>query len=377
MIQYLSKAKKEELKGTALLRLDFNTEDTWRLDATIPTIKLLLKHANAVVIVSHKGRPDFHKDAAGKEELPPYERKRLTLAADAKSLSRRLGRPVKFIPNFNWGEILEEIANAKKGQVFLLENIRFLPGEAKNDPELGRILASFSDYYVNDAFAESHRLAASVVAVTKYLPSYAGLVLEKEITSLSAAAKKFKRPFVIIVGGGKAHDKLEVLEHFRKSADFFLLGGALANTILSLQGIEVNGSLLADDPKDLMILRKFISNRKVIYPVDWRAEKGSILDIGPATAETYAGIVAKAKTIVWAGPLGLIEKQKFENGTFVVAKAVAKNKKAFSVTGGGETIMFLKKKKLTGGFSFISTGGGALIEFLAGKKLPGIEALKK
>jgi phosphoglycerate kinase len=377
LIQYLSKLNPQKLKGVALLRLDFNTEDSWRLEAALPTVKLLSKHADAVVIISHRGRPDFVKDEAGRLELPPYERKRLSLKKDADILRKFLKKKVKFIPHFNFGEILETVTAGEKGQVFLLENIRFLPGEAENDPELAKNLAALADYYVNDAFAVSHRAVASIAAITKYLRSYAGLVMEKEIRSLSGVVNKFKHPFAIIVGGGKAHDKLEVLENFRAKADFFLLGGAPANTILSLQGIEVEHSLMDDDAKDLAILRKFLSSRKVIYPVDWKTEKGAILDIGPATAATYAGIIQKARTILWAGPMGFIEKKKFADGTLIIAKAIAKNKRAFSVTGGGETVMFLKKKRLDKAFSFISTGGGAMVEFLAGKHLPGIKALEK
>jgi phosphoglycerate kinase len=220
-----------------------------------------------------------------------------------------------------------------------------------------------------------------VVAVTKLLPSYAGFELEKEIESLSRAMVRPKHPLVLILGGAKAEDKLGVITFFEKKADWFLLGGGPANTILAIQGMDVKKSVRDIDEHSLGELRKFVASsataQRIIIPVDFTWGHDAILDFGSNTAAAFAKKIAIARTIVWSGPLGLIEKKKYTKGSILVAHAIAKNRRAFSVAGGGETVMFLKKYGLDKKFSFISTGGGAMIDFLAGKKLPGIEALKR
>ncbi len=375
MIQFLSQAPVSKLKGVAVVRLDFNTEDTWRLEATLPTVRHLLKHARAIVILSHRGRPSAFKLKGSVPEGPDAEK--FSQKGDAATLGEFLRRDVIFLPEFRFGEIRAAVASAPRGSLFLLENVRFLAGEIENSAQLGKEFASLGDYYVNDAFAVDHRANASLVAVTRYLPSYAGFQLEKEMRSLGGVIRGAKKPFLVVVGGAKAHDKLEVLRNLRRSADAFLLGGAPANTMLVLRGIPVGDSLADDEPEDIRLLAPFAKSNKVIVPVDWCEQNKRILDIGPKTAAEYAGILARARTILWAGPMGLIEDPKFAQGNLAVARAIARNRKAFSVTGGGETVMFLKKYKLDKKFSFISTGGGAMLEFLAGEKLPGIEALKK
>lgn len=364
MIKYLSAASPKALAGTALLRLDFNTEDDWRMKAVIPTIKLLLKTSSHIVIASHRGRP------------VGFDTK-LSLRADAAKLSKLLGgRKVTFVDNFRFGEIRKRAAAAPRGSVFILENLRFLPGEEKNDPKLAKQLASLADFYVNDAFAVSHRANASVVAVTEFLPSYAGLELESEIKSLGRAITAPKHPMVLVLGGAKAADKLGVIAYFKKKADWFLLGGGGANTVLWLKGMDVRDSIKDSDPKDLRALRALAAQKNVVLPTDFVWSGGRILDVGPKTAAAFCKKIAAARTIVWSGPLGLIEKKKYTKGSVAVARAIGRNRRAFSVSGGGETVMFLKKYKLDKKFSFISTGGGAMVDFLAGKKLPGIEALK-
>jgi phosphoglycerate kinase len=257
-----------------------------------------------------------------------------------------------------------------------LENIRFLRSENTPAPELARRLAGLADYFVNDAFAVSHRESDSVAKVERFLPSYAGLELEKEIRTLSGVMRRPKRPLVVVVGGAKAHDKLGIIKFFRKKADAFLLGGAAANTMLRLSGKNVGKSLVDKSIADLPELKQILKYKNIFLPVDWRTQNNAILDIGPETAKLYVRKLRGARTIIWAGPMGYIEKKKFAQGNLAVARAIAANRKAFSVTGGGETVMFLKKHKLDKKFGFISTGGGAMLEFLAGKKLPGIEALK-
>jgi len=346
-MHYISKTNPKNLRGTALLRLDFNTEDDWRMEAALPTIKFLLKYANEVIVLSHKGRPDGFD-------------KKLSLEKDAMRLSKMLGK------KYN-----------KK--VIVLENLRFMKGEKKNDPHFAEKLASLGDYYVNDAFAVSHRTNASVVAITKFLPSYAGLLMEKEIEQLSGIMKKPKKPFIVILGGAKIGDKLGIVSHFKNKADFFLIGGAPANTLVHLRGVDIGKSMR--EKKLSSAIRSFVNSKKIVLPVDFRREKGKILDIGPHSEREFKKYIAKARSIIWNGPMGVFEKKKFSYGTKAVARAIFANHKAKIVIGGGETVASLKLLKAKSlklkANIFISTGGGAMLEFLAGKKLPGIEVLNK
>lgn len=365
MIHYLSKVNAKKIQGkTALVRLDFNTQDTWRMEAAVPTLKYLLRLGCKLVVASHKGRPHG-------------EEPKLSLKKDAAALSRFLNRKTVFLKGFDFENLKKKIAADTKTDVFVLENLRFDPAEGEGSPDFALKLASLADFYVNEAFAVSHRADASVALVPKFLPSFAGLLLEKEIAFLSKVMKKPAHPFVVVLGGGKAKDKLGVLAHFKTKADYFLTGGTAANTILKLRGEDVKNSLVEEDPKALVSLAKFARMKKMVVPEDFAVEKGRILDIGPYTAKMYAQIIKSARTILWSGTMGFIEKEKFRAGNAAVAHAIASNRTAFTLTGGGETVMVLKKMKLDKYFSFISTGGGAMLEFLEGKKLPGIEALSK
>lgn len=366
MIRYLSKASHKQLRGVALLRLDFNTEDEWRMEATLPTVKLLARHAQAVVIVSHRGRPQ------GVES-------KLSLRKDSQTLSKALRRKVVFIPHFKWAEIKKAVQVAKPGSIFVLENIRFLPGETTPEPELAKQLAGIADYYVNDAFAVCHREADSVSGVEQFLLSYAGLELESEIRTLSNVLRKPRRPFVVILGGAKPEEKLGVVQYMRSRVDWFLLGGAAANTMLMLQGVDIRKSLIEKDPKTLAGFRKILKFKNVVIPIDYRFDltKTRILDIGPRGVRAFRAKIRTARTILWSGAMGKFEEKGFNRGTLAIAKEIARNAKATRIAGGGETVVFLRKNKLAGRFDFLSTGGGALLEFLAGQKLPGIEALKK
>ena len=364
MIAYLSKADKKHLRGTALLRLDFNTEDEWRMEAALPTIKFLLKHSGKIVILSHRGRPNGYD-------------KKLSLKKDTINLSKMLGRKVIFIAGRDFAGIKTAVEKSPNGSVLVLDNVRFFKGETENDIKLAKRFASLGDFYVDDAFAVCYRKNASVVAITKFLPSFAGLEMEKEIKFLSRAMSKPKKPLVVVLGGAKAHDKLGVLKYFKKAAGWFLVGGAAANTLLFLGGVDIKNSLIDKDKKDLKNLRQVLRYKNIVLPADVRTENKTILDIGPGTASVFCEKLKKAGTVIWSGPMGVFEKKKFSYGTLAIAKAIARNKKAFSVVGGGETVAFLKKYKLDKKFSFVSTGGGAMLDFLAGEKLPGIEALKK
>jgi 3-phosphoglycerate kinase len=363
MIRYLSAEDGKKFKEkTVLLRLDFNTTDDWRMRASLPTLMFLAQHARAVVVLSHKGRPD------GVD-------KKLSLKKDAALLAKLSRKKTSFIPHFDFEKIGVQIGKAKKGSVFVLENLRFLPGEAKNDPVLAKKLAKLGDVYVNDAFAVSHRKNASVVALAKLLPSYAGFGLESEIANLSKVMKSPKKPLVMILGGAKISDKLDLMRNFQDSTDAFLMGGALANTLLALRGFDVGRSLVE---KDLSAAtKKVLGYSHLFLPVDFAKKDRALLDIGPRTADIFARCIAMAHTVVWNGPMGMAEKKGFEKGTRAVAEAIAANKNCFSVVGGGETVTALKKLKMDKKMSFISTGGGAMLEYLSGKKLPGIEALRR
>lgn len=362
MIRHLSKTRPKELRGVALLRLDFNTEDEWRMEAAVPTVKFLLKRSKAVVIMSHKGRPAGFQKA-------------LSLKKDAKKLAKLLNRKITFFPKFDFPKIQNEIKKSSRGGVFMLENLRFMPGEIKNDREFAKKLASLGDFYVNDAFAVSHRKNASVTAITPLLPSYAGLGLEREMNYLSKVMKTPQKPLVIILGGAKIKDKLDLLKYFKEKADAFLIGGAPANTLLALKGFDIGRSLTEKNAGHG--IRAVLKFKNVVLPVDFRRKNSAILDIGPKTEILFANKIKSAKTVVWNGPMGMIEEKEFNRGTNAVARAIAQNTKAFSVIGGGETVMALKKFGLYKKIGFVSTGGGAMLEFLAGKKLPGIAALEK
>lgn len=373
MIGYLSAENGKKLRNkVVLLRLDFNTESDWRMKAALPTLRFLAAHAKAVVVLSHKGRPVVVKtyEIAGK---PEGIDKKLSLKRDAAQLGRLVNKKIVFISHFDFSKIKFQVAKAKRGSIFVLENLRFLPGEAKNDKKLAKKLAGLGDIYVNDAFAVSHRKNASVVAVTKFLPSYAGFGLQSEIENLGKVMSHAKKPLVVIAGGAKISDKLGLLNKFKHEASAFLMGGALANTLLALRGVGVGKSLIEKNlPKSAKDLLKY---RHLILPVDFREADKKLLDIGPRTVDIFSRCINMARTIVWNGPMGMCEKKGFEKGTKAVAEAIAANSRCFSVVGGGETVTALKKLKLDTKMGFISTGGGAMLEYLSGKKLPGIEAL--
>lgn len=392
-MKFLSSLNRKDLQNkTCLLRVDFNIKDSeldknnLRIRAVLPTIKFLIDNGAKVVILSHRGRPDK------KCQISNIERQKLTLKPFAEILSSLLKKPVHFIDfkkekKFDAAQISKTIT---RDSIFLLENLRFFDGEEKNDKNFAKQLASFGDFYVNDAFSVSHRKNASVVAITEFLSSYAGLLLEKEIKNFSSVMNPFdktqdsrrvyrgvknpKKPLVIILGGAKISDKIGVIKNFFKIADYFLIGGGMANTFLAAQGLPVGDSLF--EKKAMPVARKFLKFKSIILPVDTAVYKKQILDIGPETIEKYSKIIKNARTIIWNGPMGYIEDKKFRKGSEAIAKAIINNKKAFSIIGGGETTSIVSGIKCqVSGNIFISTGGGAMLEYLAGKKLPGIEAL--
>ncbi len=373
-------AKKDLQNKICLLRVDFNIQKTdlsknhLRISAILPTINFLLKNKAKVVILSHRGRPIKSKISrltiTGTQKSQKY-----SLKPFVKILSSLLKKSVYFIDfkkEFNVSEI-KKIINSPAGDIFLLENLRFFEGEEKNDKKFAKRLASLGDFYVNDAFSDSHRNNASITAITEFLPSYAGFSFKNEIENLDKAIKNFKKPLVVILAGAKISDKIGLIKNFLSRADYFLIGGGMANTFAAAQGLPVGDSLYEN--KMFFLARQFLKSKKIILPIDTIVYKRQILDIGSRTIEQYSKIIKNAKTIIWNGPMGYIEDKRFRKGSEAIAGAILKSK-AFSVIGGGETTSLLKPKTYNLKPNlFMSTGGGAMLEYLAGKKLPGLEAL--
>ncbi len=367
-IEYLSGVK-------VLVRVDFNVPiknglvvEDFRVRAALPTIEFLIEKGAKVILMSHLEAADGTNPS---------------LAPVADCL-KRLGKEVMFIKDFNKAHdaINEQL---KGGACALLENLRFFDGEKKNDAKFAKELATLGDIYVNDAFSVCHREHASVVGVPKFLPSYAGLQIEKEVANLSRAFNP-THPFLFILGGAKFDTKLPLLEKFIEIADSVFVGGALANDLLKAKGYEVGKSVLS---KGIADLSKFIESPKLVVPLDILNEQkqiklitaigadDKIMDIGPATVDALKSIVTSAKFILWNGPLGLYENG-FKDATLELAKMIssATANGAESIVGGGDTLAAISELGVQEKFSFISTGGGAMLDFLATGTLPGIDALK-
>lgn len=389
----------KNLRGKrVLVRVDFNVPlkkfgakivvaDDTRIRAALPTIKYLLEHDAKVILMSHLGDPGGKVKAS--LGLKPVG------AAIAKLLKMKGAAPT----DWEGKKGLGKIDAMKNGEIMLLENLRFHPGEEKNDAKFAAGLASLADIYVNDAFAAAHRAHASIVGVPKFLPSFAGLLMKKEIDVLSGLLLKPKRPFVGLIGGAKISTKISVIENLLKKVNFLLLGGALVNNFLAAKGYGIGASVY--EPKELKTAKKLLKNKKIVLPVDFvvgdfKGKKAwvvgvpskrsvlckkpyALLDIGPETIKKYAGIIRKAQTITWNGPMGYFEIKKYSHGTIALGQLIAARSKGkvFGVAGGGETIEALGKTGMAEYIDHISTGGGAMLEFLEGKMLPGIKPLLK
>lgn len=360
----LKELERRDIHGlTCLLRTDFNVEslrETFRLESTLPTVRWLSERLTKVVILSHRGRPEKPNQEESLRLVVPF-------------LKRHLNMPAVFFKKFNLSEIKRKIAAIRKPAVFLLENLRFEKGEGADDPVFAKQLASLGDFFINEAFAVSHRRNASVSTLPKLLPAYAGFRLAEEIENLSRVMRKPKKPLVVILGGAKVFDKAGVIKHFIRRANAFLIGGITANTFLKAKGMDIGNSRY--EPKMVPTAGRLLASPKIFLPSDFRSDRGKILDIGPLSIKKFKSAIKAARTIIWSGPMGFFEDPKFRAGTEMLLQAVA-DSGAFSVVGGGETTQLIYERGLASRFSFVSTGGGAMLEFLAGKKLPGIEVLK-
>ncbi len=372
-------------------RVDFNVplndrgeiSDDTRIRAGLPTIHFLLDSGAAVIVATHLGRPK------GKVQDS------LRLDAVAARLSELLGREVKKTGEVVGEEVTRAAAALQPGEVLLLENVRFHPGEEKNDPELARAYASLADVFVSDAFGTAHRAHASNVGIAYYLPAVAGLLMEAEIANLEKALHDPERPLVAIVGGSKIADKIGVLKNFAGTVDSLLLGGGMANTFLKAKGYNLGRSLVEEDklvaaaellrlatynnvnlclPVDLVVAKDQDDPHPRVVTVESVPGDAMALDIGPRTREIFASVIREAGTVLWNGPLGVFEKEQFAAGTFAVAEAVAEAG-AFSIVGGGDVVAAVEKAGVAGKISHLSTGGGATLEFWEGRELPGIAVL--
>ena len=380
-----------------LVRVDFNVPqdekgaitDDRRIRAALPTIQYLVNHGAKTILVSHLGRPK------GK----PGDTEKFTLKPVAERLSQLLGKNVPLAAD-SVGPAAEEAANRlNDGDVVLLENVRFHPEEEKNDLEFAKQLAALADVYVNDAFGTAHRAHASTEGVTKYIPGVAGYLMQKEIDYLGGALTNPKRPFVSILGGKKVSDKIPVIESLVGKVDRLIIGGGMAYTFLKAQGKEIGDSLLDETSIDFCRQMLHQSADKIVLPVDVVVADGNPfdkgeanvqtrtvsvddipvgwqgVDIGPETAKRFADAVRGAGTVVWNGPMGIFEFDRFAVGTRAMAQALA-DSGAVTIVGGGDSAAAVEELGFADKMSHISTGGGASLEFLEGKALPGVVALQ-
>jgi phosphoglycerate kinase len=402
IILIMNKFSDHNFKGEkALIRVDFNvpldkqtlavTDDT-RMKAAIPTIKKILNDGGSVILMSHLGRPK-----GGPED-------KYSLKHILKHLSELLGTEVQFANDCIGEEAIQKSAALKAGEILLLENLRFYPEEEKGDEAFAEKLSKFGDVYVNDAFGTAHRAHASTAVIAKYFPAdkkMFGLLMEAEVASAEKVMHKADKPFLAIIGGAKVSDKILIIENLLERATDIIIGGGMAYTFCKSMGGNIGNSLCEDDrletakelmkkadakgvcihlPFDSIIADKFAADAETSMAPSNNIPDGWMgLDIGPEAASQFTNVIHKAKTILWNGPMGVFEMEKFQHGTKAVATAItaATQNGAFSLVGGGDSVAAVNKFGFTDKVSYVSTGGGALLEYFEGKVLPGIAAIEK
>lgn len=374
-----------------LVRVDFNVPikegkilDDTRMRRALPTIKYLQEQGAKVILMTHLGRP--------KGQVVPE----MSVRQLVPHLSELLGQEVLFAADCGGPESQKVAAELQAGQVAILENVRFYPGEEKNDLDFAKELAGLGEVYVNDAFGTAHRAHSSTEGISRFLPAVSGFLMEKEITALSEALDNPAQPFVVILGGAKVSDKISVIENLLKKAAYLLIGGAMANTFLKAQGYAMGASKVEEDqletaqkllkkaeasgvtillPQDVVVAHELSAEAEgKVCDLGEIPENGMALDIGDKTVEAFSQIIAKAKTIVWNGPLGVYEYPQFARGTNKIAQAAASSQ-GKTIVGGGDVVAAVEKSGLADSIYHISTGGGASLELLEGKVLPGVAAL--
>lgn len=373
------------------VRVDFNvpmkdgviTDDT-RIRGALETIQYLVDHNAKVILASHFGRPKGERKAD------------MTLAPCAEHLSKLINKPVAFVDDCIGDTVTAAVEKLQGGDILMLENLRYHNEETKNDPDFAKALASLAEVAINDAFGVSHRNAASVVGIADYIPMGAGFLLKKEIEALGAAVNNPKKPVAAIIGGAKVTDKISVISNLLPKVDVMIIGGGMANAFIKAQGCNIGSSLFEPGQEQIatdLVMEARVAGTRLLTPIDAvvadafsndantkivdveHIEDGwMVLDIGPKTRELYIDALAKMKTIIWNGPMGVFEMDSFAAGTNAVAEAVA-NADAMTIVGGGDSVAAIEKSGLADKISHISTGGGASLEFLEGKILPGIAAL--
>ena len=388
----------------ALVRVDFNVpmkngviSDDSRIKAALPTIKKILDDGGAVILMSHWGRP--LKDIEKKPNLTLAD---FSLAPVAQYLSSLLAQEVQFICDCLSSEAQEQTANLKMGQVILLENVRYYKEEEKGDVNFAKQLASYGDVYVNDAFGTAHRAHASTAIIAQFFDKTKktfGFLMEQEVQAANQVMHNAEAPFTAIIGGAKVSDKILIIENLLDRAQHIIIGGGMAYTFFKAQGGQIGNSLCEDDrldmalallttaknkgvqihlPIDSIIADKFAADAATKVADNTSIESGWMgLDIGPNAIASFSEIVAKSKTILWNGPMGVFEMEAFQQGTKAIAEAVAQAtaQGAFSLVGGGDSVAAVNKFHLSDKVSYVSTGGGAMLEYFEGKELPGIASI--